>query len=355
MSPAQNLLQSFWKGCETVNFELLKTLCELNGTSGDEKNVRDFIISQLPDDCDYSVDPLGNLIVNKQGENKAKNKVALFAHLDEVGFIVTYIADDGFVYVANVGGIDDSALFGKKITVNGCVGVVGGKAIHQCSADEAKKIPAISDVTVDFGFENKEIAEKHLSLGDFGYFKSDFIEFGNNMIKSKALDDRLGCAIMLELLQKKSEIDYTCVFTVQEEVGTRGAMTSAYTVKPDYAIVVETTTASDIPDTPDNKKVCKVGKGAVVSFMDRGTIYNKDLYKKARNIADKKGIANQTKTVVAGGNDASAIHKSAGGIKTVAVSLPCRYIHSASSVGCKKDMEAVNDLVTALLEEFANG
>ena len=200
-----------------------------------------------------------------------------------------------------------------------------------------------------------EEAEKYISLGDFGYFKSDFVEFGNNMIKSKALDDRLGCAVMLELLQEKSKINYTCVFSVQEEIGTRGATASAYTVNPDYAIVIETTTASDIPDTPENKKVCKVGRGAVVSFMDRGTIYNKDLYKKAREIADKNGIANQTKTVVAGGNDASAIHKSAGGIKTIAVSLPCRYIHSSASVGSKADMESVKSLANALLEEFANG
>lgn len=338
-----------------MNFELLKDLCMLNGTSGDEKNVRDFIISRLPEDCDYAVDSLGNLIVNKIGETEPKNKVALFAHMDEVGFIVTFITDDGFVNVASVGGIDNSALFGKKLTINGQVGVAGAKAIHQCSSDEAKKIPEITDVSVDFGFESRGEAEKYISLGDFGYFKSDFVEFGNDMIKSKALDDRLGCAVMLELLQEKSKINYTCVFTVQEEIGTRGATVSAYTVNPDYAIVIETTTASDIPDTPENKKVCKVGKGAVVSFMDRGTIYNKDLYKKAREIADKNGIANQTKTVVAGGNDASAIHKSAGGIKTIAVSLPCRYIHSSASVGSKADMESVKSLVNALLEEFANG
>ncbi len=338
-----------------MNFELLKTLCLLNGTSGDEKTVRDFIISQLPDDCEYTVDPMGNLVVDKKGDTTPKNKVALFAHMDEVGFIVTYITDDGFVNVANVGGIDNSALFGKKITVNGLVGVAGAKAIHQCSSDEVKKIPEITDVSVDFGFESREEAQKHISLGDFGYFESDFVEFGNGMIKSKALDDRLGCAIMLQLLQEKSKINYTCVFTVQEEVGTRGATAASYVVRPDYAIVIETTTASDIPDTPENKKVCKVGKGAVVSFMDRGTIYNKDLYKKAREIADNNGIANQTKTVVAGGNDASAIHKAAGGIKTVAVSLPCRYIHSASSVGSKADMESVNALAKALLEEFANG
>lgn len=338
-----------------MNFERLKTLCEINGTSGDEKNVRDYIISQLPASCDYKVDPMGNLIVNKTGGAEPENKVALFAHMDEVGFIVTYIHDNGFVSVHNVGGVDNSALFGKKITVNGKVGVVGGKAIHQCTADESKKIPEITDMYADFGFQNRAEAEKYISLGDFGYFKSDFVEFGNGMIKSKALDDRLGCEIMLELLQEKSKINYTCVFTVQEEVGTRGALGASYTVKPDYAVVIETTTASDIPDTPENKKVCKVGEGAVVSFMDRGTVYDKNLYKKARETANLKGIANQTKTVVAGGNDASAIHKSAGGIKTVAVSLPCRYIHSASSVGSKNDMESVKALTEALLEEFAYG
>lgn len=334
---------------------LLNELCMLNGTSGDEKNIRDFIISKLPDDCTYSVDALGNLIVNKKGESTPKNKVALFAHMDEVGFIVTYISDEGYVYVSNVGGIDNSALFGKKITVNGLVGVAGSKAIHQCSADESKKIPEITDVSVDFGFENKEQAEKYISLGDLGYFKSDFIPFGNNMLKAKALDDRVGCAVMLELLQEKSKIDYTCVFTVQEEIGTRGATVSAYTVNPDYAIVIETTTASDIPDTPDHKKVCKTGGGAVVSFMDRATLYDRELYKQAFDIAKSNNIPCQTKTVVAGGNDAGAIHKSAGGIKTIAVSLPCRYIHSGSSVCNTKDIESVERLAKELLKELANG
>lgn len=334
---------------------LLNELCVLNGTSGDEKSVREFIISKLPDDCTYSVDPLGNLIVDKRGETTPKNKVALFAHMDEVGFIVTYISDDGYIYVSNVGGIDDSALFGKKLTINGFVGAAGGKAIHQCSADESKKILSITDISVDFGFENKQDAEKHISLGDFGYFKSDFINFGDKMLKSKALDDRVGCAVMLELLQEKSKIDYTCVFTVQEEIGTRGATVSAYSVNPDYAIVIETTTASDIPDTPDHKKVCKIGGGAVVSFMDRATLYDRELYKRAFEIAEKNNIPCQTKTVVAGGNDAGAIHKSAGGIKTIAVSLPCRYIHSGSSVCNSNDIESVEKLTRELLKDLANG
>lgn len=334
--------------------KLLEKLCLANGTSGDENAVRNTIINTLPEDCTYAVDPIGNLIVEKKGEAEPKNKVALFAHMDEVGFIVTYINDEGFVYVDCVGGIDESALFSKKITINGCVGVAGGKAIHQCSGDEGKKIPKITDVAIDFGFESKEEAEKHIALGDFGYFKSDFVEFGKGFIKSKALDDRVGCAVILELLQKKSKINYTAVFTVQEEVGTRGAAVAAYTVKPDYAIVIESTTASDIPDTPDRKKVCKLSEGAVVTFMDRGTIYNKALYKRAFKIAKENEIPCQTKTVVAGGNDAMAIHKAAGGVKTIAVSLPCRYIHSGSSVCNLKDIKAVEKLTTALLEDFAN-
>ncbi len=335
--------------------KLLKELCMLNGTSGDEGAVRNTIINMLPEDCTYTVDALGNLIVEKKGEIEPQNKVALFAHMDEVGFIVTYINDEGFVYVNSVGGVEGSALFSKKITINGLVGVAGGKAIHQCSGDEAKKSPEITNIALDFGFESKEEAEKYISLGDCGYFKSDFVEFGNGFIKSKALDDRVGCAVLLELLQKKSKINYTAVFTVQEEIGARGAMVGAYTVNPDYAIVVESTTASDIPDTPEQKKVCKVGGGAVVTFMDRGTIYNKDLYKKAFEIAKQNDIPCQTKTVVAGGNDASSIHKSAGGIKTLAVSLPCRYIHSSASVCNKNDIESVEKLVNALLEDLANG
>jgi endoglucanase len=140
---------------------------------------------------------------------------------------------------------------------------------------------------------------------------------------------------------------------VQEEIGTRGATTSAYTVKPDYAIVIETTTASDIPDTPENKKVCKVGKGAVVSFMDRGTVYSKELFDKAFEFAEKKGIRCQPKTLVAGGNDAGAIHKSRGGVKTLAVSVPCRYLHSPACVIKYSDVEESLGLIIAMAEEMA--
>lgn len=338
-----------------MDYSLLKELCLINGGSGDEKAVRDFIISRLPNDCSYEVDPLGNLIVSKKGKTTPKNKVALFAHMDEVAFIVTYITDEGYVYVSSVGGVNNSALFGKRVECNGLTGVAGGKPIHLCNEDEGKTIPKIEDLSLDFGFESKQEARGKISLGDYVYFKSDYVEFGSGFVKSKALDDRLGCCVLLDILRDESEFDYTAVFTVQEEIGTRGAAVSAFTVNPDYAIVVETTTASDIPDTPEHKKVCKAGKGAVVSFMDRGTIYNKELFKNAFSVAEREGIDCQTKTVVAGGNDAGIIHKTAGGIKTIAVSLPCRYIHTGSSVGKKDDMESVEALTKALLREYING
>lgn len=338
-----------------VDLMLLEKLCMTDGVSGNEKAVREEIISLLLPDCSYRTDPLGNLIVEKKGAKTPENKVAIFAHLDEVGFMVSYIEDNGYIRLAPVGGIEDSAVFGKKITVNGKTGVVGGKAVHQLSTDEAKKIPGIDEVCADFGFESREEAEQYMREGDFGCFKSDFVRFGDGFIKSKALDDRAGCAVLLELLRELSDFDYTAVFTVQEEVGTRGAAVSAFTVRPDFAVVVESTTASDIPDVPEHKKVCRAGGGAVVSFMDRATLYDRDLYRLALKTAKENNIDCQVKKAVAGGNDAGAIHKAAGGIRTIAVSVPCRYIHSASSVCRESDIDSVKELAGALIKELADG
>lgn len=338
-----------------MNIELLEKICMINGASGDEKAVRDFVISNLPGDCDYTVDPLGNLIVNKKGRQTPKNKVAVFAHADEVGLMARYITDDGYVYAVSVGGINDTAIFGKRFVCNGIHGVAAGKAVHLCNKDEREKIPKLADTAIDFGFESKEEAEKHIAPGDYIYFDTEFVRFGDGFIKSKALDDRLGVTIMLELLREDAEFDFTCVFTVQEEVGTRGAAAAAYTVRPDYAVVVESTTASDIADTPDHKKVCLAGKGPAISFMDRATVYSRELYRRAFETAERNNILCQPKTVVAGGNDAGAIHKAAGGIKVITVSLPCRYIHTSASVGAVKDMESLYDLVKALVRDFANG
>ena len=183
---------------------------------------------------------------------------------------------------------------------------------------------------------------------------SEYLEFGDGFIKSKALDDRVGCQILLDILSREQPYDLTVCFVVQEEIGTRGSAVVAYNVAPDYAIVLEGTTAADLPDTPDQKKVCKLGNGAVVSFMDRGTVYDVELYKRAFELAEKNGIKCQTKTVVAGGNDAAAIHKSGKGVRTAAISVPTRYIHSQSCVAKKEDIEAVEKLAECLARELAN-
>lgn len=334
---------------------MLKELCLLNGTSGRENAVRDFIISKIPKDCKYTVDRLGNIICEKKGKKRAKNKVMLSAHMDEVGFIITYICDDGMLRFNNVGGIDERVVFGRSITLqSGARGVIGSKAFHQLEGDEKDTLPKIADMYIDIGAKNKKDAEKYVNLGDAAYFDSEYIEFGDGFVKAKALDDRAGCMILLELLKSKVEYDLTVAFVVQEEIGTRGAGVAAFNIKPDYAIVLESTTASDIPNTPENKKVCKLGEGAVVSYMDRGTVYDMELYKKAFEVAKANGIKCQTKTVVAGGNDAAAIHKSGAGVRTMAISVPTRYIHSPSSVAKLEDIESVKALAFLMAQELAN-
>ena len=334
----------------------LKNLCLIDGISGDEGRVREYIISKIKDKCEYSVDPMGNVLAFKKGKKAPKNKVMLSAHMDEVGFIVTYICDNGFLKFTNVGGIDPKIAVGRAVKVgeNNIKGVIGNKVWHLSRGDEEKKVPKLDKLYIDIGAKDKEEAEKYATIGDSVHFVSDFVEFGEDKIKAKAIDDRFGCAIMLKMIESELEYDTHFAFLVQEEVGCRGAGAAVFTIRPDYAIVLEATTASDISGVSEEDSVCVQGKGAVVSFMDRSTVYNRDLFKGAFALAKEKNISIQPKTTVAGGNDAGSIHKACSGVYTIAVSLPCRYIHSGTSVGDKKDMQACYDLAVALSEEYAN-
>ena len=336
--------------------EKLRDLCLINGISGDEDKVRDYIISKISDKCEYNVDNLGNIIAFKKGRKTPQNKVLLSAHMDEVGLIVKYINEDGSLKVDSVGGIDPRALFGRQVTVgkNNITGVVGGIAIHNLSSEERDKSVPFDKLTVDIGAKSRDEAEKIITLGDSVYFKSDYIEFGEGFIKSKAIDDRFGCAVLLELCDAELEYDTYFTFVVQEEIGLRGATAASYTVNPDYAIVIEATTAADIPLTEGEKSVCKCGDGPVISFMDRSTIYNKELYNLAFDMAKENNMPCQTKTMIAGGNDAGAIHISRGGVKTISVSVPCRYIHSPSCVANKDDMINSLALVKLITEKLYN-
>lgn len=339
-------------------FEFAKELSELNGISSREDEVRNYIIDKIKEqkDCSYIVDNLGNLIVEKKGSKTPENKIMIDAHMDEVGLIISYITSDGFLKFHNVGGINTKVLLGRTVKVNGLTGVIGIKPIHLVSKDKSKDIPDKEELYIDIGASSKEEAEKYVSLGDSATFDSDYVEFGENgeFVKAKALDDRLGCAIMLDMLLEKQEYDLTFSFSVQEEVGCRGAITATNRIKPDYAIALECTTASDISGVTGEKRVCELSGGAVVSFMDGGTVYLKDLYRKAMNIARENGIKAQTKTMIAGSNNASHIHKASEGVKTLAVSVPCRYLHSPSCVIKKSDVEDVKNLVLKLVSAFAH-
>lgn len=331
---------------------MLKDLCLLNGASGDEGRVRDYIISEIKDYCEYSVDPLGSVIAFKKGKKPASKRVMLSAHLDEVGFIVTYITDDGYLKFNTVGGIDACAVIGRRVNVNGVIGVIGSKAVHLLSDNEKKEMPSVSDLFIDIGAESKQEAEMHVSLGDFVYFESDYYEFGNGYIKAKAIDDRIGCMLLIELIKSELDFDAYFCFNVQEEVGLRGAACTSFSVKPDTALVLEATTAADLNGVEGADRCCVLGEGPVVSFMDGRTVYDKRLYELAFAAAEENNIKIQTKTKIAGGNDAGAIQSSAGGCRVISASLPCRYIHSSSSVVKISDIDEMRKFLKVFINRL---
>lgn len=329
--------------------ERLRDLCLLNGASGDESRVREFIRSNIRAD-EVFTDNLGNLIAFRKGRRTPEHKIMLAAHMDEVGFMITDIGEDGFLSFDAVGGVNPAVALGRGVVLeNGAPGVIGTKAIHQQSAEERKKLPGFDELYIDIGASSREEAEKIVSRGSYAYFDADFFEFGDGFVKGKAIDDRAGCLIMMDMINGEPEYDAWYAFTVQEEIGTRGAKAAAFTIAPDFAIVLETTTACDIAGVCGARRVCELGKGAVVSYMDRSTVYDRGLYSLAFETAKANGISVQTKTLVAGGNDSGAIHVSAGGVRTCAISVPCRYLHSPSCVIKTSDLEAVKALADKML------
>lgn len=335
-----------------IDYTLLKKLCTAGGISGDEDALRESILDEIKDFADeIKTDSMGNLLAFKKGRKTPVKKLMLSAHMDEVGFIITHINTDGTLKFDTVGGINNSAFFAKQVLIgkNKIPGVICSKPVHLVGADDRKKCPEIHTLSIDIGAESKEEAEKYIMLGDSVIFDSLYDDSENRII-SKALDDRFGCLVLIQLLKSDLEYDMYFAFCVQEEVGLRGSACAAFSLEPDAAIVIEATTAADMPYAEDEKKVCLLGEGAVVSFMDRATIYDKEYYQKAFEIGKDQNIKVQTKTMIAGGNDAGAIHRSKSGVRTVAVSVPCRYLHSSASMIFKSDAQAVLALVKALSE-----
>ena len=334
-------------------FRYVKELCQLDGTSGREYKIRDYIISKLGK-YEYVVDNLGNLIVTAKGESPAKNKVMVSAHMDEVGFIATYVTDSGLIKFDTVGGILPAVLSGRRVVFeNGVTGIIGAKPVHLSSEDEKNCLLSEDKLYIDIGATSKEEALTYVKPGDTAVFKGEYQELGNKIV-SKALDDRVGCAIMLKMLEDGLKYDAVFVFSVQEEVGARGAIAATNRICPDYSIVLEATTAADVAGVAEEKRVCVQGEGAVLSFMDNSTIYDKEVFNEALSLAKRNNIAVQVKTAVAGGNDSGSIHKNGGGVRAAAISAPCRYIHSPSNVLMKSDIEACCKLATVLLEKLSD-
>jgi len=351
----------------------LRNLCALRGVSGREHDVREHLQNSLSQaGIKSEADALGNLLVRRSGESTPKT--ALFAHMDEVGFFVRYITEEGFLRLSAAGGTEASAALGARVEVgeefaytsgrgrealnfidagarssSGVAGVFGVKPVHLLSDSEKNTLPAKDALYIDIGAQSRADAERHVRLGGSVSFERRYTVTESGCIMSPALDDRAGCAVLLDLLLN-TNLPFDAAFTVQEEVGARGAQTAAYALAPEVAIVLEATTAADLPNTRDGKRVCELGGGAAISFMDNGTVYDRELFELALSVAEEKGIPAQVKSLVAGATDAAAVHKSRAGVRTLTVSVPCRYIHSPCSVIDLRDLRAVRDLAAAVLE-----
>lgn len=319
----------------------LRELCSLSGVSGWEAPVASYIIEQIRPYVDgLKKDALGNIIAFKKGQKAPHETIMVAAHMDEVGLIVTSIDESGFIYFETVGGIDERILPGLRVNVGEHPGQICIKPIHLCDTKERGARPDCDKLFIDVGARSKSELESIINPGDRISFQSIYEEFGDNLIMAKALDDRAGCAIMIELIHQPLEYDTYFVFTVMEEVGLKGAKTATFGISPKKAIILEATTAVDIDGVEEKNVVCKLNGGPVVSYMDRSTIYDREYCSKAFEAAKELGIKCQTKTRICGGNDAGAIHVSGSGVRTIAISVPCRYLHTPLCVASKEDIAA---------------
>ena len=336
--------------------ELLKELCRLDGVSGEEDRVRDCIRRYAEPYADQiRTDALGNLIVFKRGARPTEHKLMLAAHMDEVGVIVTHVTDEGFLKFDFVGGVDRRVAIGKPVVLgpDRVPGVIGLKAIHLVSREEEKKTPKTDALYLDIGAKDREEAVRLAPPGTCGAFVGEPEELGDGFLKAKAIDDRVGCAVMLELLREDLPLDVVFAFTAQEEVGTRGAFGAAFSVTPEVALVLETTTPADLPEIEGARRVCAPGMGPVISYMDGGTIYDRGLFETLRRLAEDNRIPWQTKEYIAGGNDARTIQRTKSGVRVAALSAAVRYLHAPASVGSISDFENMLKLTRLFLREMA--
>ncbi len=332
---------------------LIETLTNTDGVSGSETAVRELIKKHIAPYADeITVDSIGNLIAVKRGNGD--KKVMIAAHMDEVGFIISGVTEKGFLEFKTVGGIDTRVIISKKVRIgkNKVKGIIGMKAIHLQKPAERESVPEVKDIYIDIGAKSKEDALKAIKLGDYAAFDTEFEELGEGSIKAKAIDDRAGCAVLIELMKEPVKYDTYFVFTVQEEVGLRGAGVAANRIAPDIALVLEATTCSDVYGFKEHEYVTSMGDGVAVSVMDMRTIVNEDFRKWLYNAAQGENIRVQYKRSASGGNDAGKIHLALGGIKTASLSVPCRYLHSPCGIASMKDINAMLALARLFLDRI---
>lgn len=324
-----------------TGMKLLEKLTQANSPSGNENNIRELILSEIKDLCDeVSTDALGNIIAHKNGDG---SKIMFAAHMDEIGITVSYIDENGFARFAAVGGLEIKALLNRRVMFqNGILGVIG--------TEDGVEKPDIKKLYIDIGAKNKKEAEKLISVGDTAIFTGGFYKHGSTVV-SKALDNRVGCYALIEAMReiKSSQNDLYFVFTAQEEVGLRGAKTSAFAINPDFAVAVDVTDTGDTPNAP--LMAVSLGKGAAIKVMDRSIMCDSDVRTHMIETAKSNNIPYQLEIMTDGGTDAGAIHLSGAGVKTGGISIPTRYIHSPSEMINISDTKACIALITALAEE----
>lgn len=346
------------------NINLLKQICEIPGAPGREEKIRSFIEKQVQElikqkkiqKNDVFTDNIGNLHVIKRGKGKNPKKIMSAAHLDEISFMVRHIDEQGFIRFTTLGGFDPKTLTAQRVIVHGkkdLIGLMGSKPIHIMEPAEREKPAKISDFVVDVGLPKEEV-QKIVSVGDVITRERDLIEIGNN-VSTKSLDNRIAVYILLETLRylDTPEYDFYAVFTVQEEVGLRGAQVAAHTINPDFAINLDTTIAYDTPGAAEHEKCTQLGKGTGIKIMDSSVICDARMIEFMKKTADKHKILWQPEILVAGGTDTASMQRAGkNGAIVGAISIPTRYIHSVIETVNKQDVLYSIQLLKYCVEEL---
>ncbi len=321
--------------------ELIKELVESFGPSGYENEIAKTIRGYIQDQVDeLYTDALGSLIAVKRGRGQGK-KVMFSAHADEIGVVITHIDDQGFLRFSNVGGLNPLTLLGNRVRFsNGTVGVIGKEK------GDPKDL-SLDKMYIDIGADSKESATSKVNVGDFAIINREFADLGKRLI-AKSMDDRVGCAVLIEVIRQlqPSPHDLYFVFSTQEEVGLRGARTSAYGIDPDLGVALDVTLTGDTPEAP--RMDVGLGKGAAIKVKDSSMITHPKVKELMVQIATDQSICYQLEILERGGTDAGAIHLTRAGVPSGTISIPCRYVHSASEMVDIDDVKACIDLALAM-------